>query len=153
MTINKEFRIGNNAFIIEFEQTSPNKIKLPNYINVIENGYALTINESELFRDITNLTPKSITNNWKEACFEQLQIVIQNHINTYKRIAPADLESYITESILLMTSLGKSLSQPISLNERYKLFKDILIALSKHLEIPVEISFAPKINFEFSEAS
>ena len=151
MVLTKEFIINGDKFVFEFEVIAPNKVLLPNYTTSLENKYHATLSESEFLRDIDNLIPDSLYNDWKEACFRQLQIVIRGHVDNYKRITPSDIECYIKESLIVMTSIGQGFKQPLSINDQHRLFKNMLIGLSKHFNIPVEVNFAPQINFELAK--
>lgn len=133
------------SFDIDYEETTDGKVTFPMYIKMRKDSpmkeLTITLNKIEFIVDLQDLTPISLGSDWGEACFNQLQKVLQKHISKYQRILPSDLEYYVNQTVTIMTSITKKLGEPLSTEEQQLSFKRMLIDISKHLEIPVEINF------------
>lgn len=133
-------------FGFNLERPEPGKLTLPCFFETSYDNPNLyfhsKILESEFDQDIESLTPKKISVDWLQECRSQLKNTIANHISRFNRITPADLETYITESVLIISAIGVEMGKPISLEMLHMLFRNLLVNFSKDYGIPVEIKFS-----------
>lgn len=139
------FQTQEMSFEVEYEESTEGKVTFPMYVKMREGSpmknLIITLSKIEFIVDLNELTPISLGSDWGESCFNQLQKVLQNHINKFKRILASDLEYYVNQTVLIMTSIAKKIGEPLSTEEQQMAFKSILIDISEHLKIPVEIKF------------
>ena len=145
MKVIKTFKTNGLVVNFEVDQPVPGKITLPKYFkfkneNYTRRNYIVNMDEREFDQDIIDLAPHSLNKDWYASCYDQFQNKLNSHINKFKRITPADLECYITEFVLIFSSIGNEINQPISEEIQHNLFKNILFRFSELLNIPVELN-------------
>lgn len=140
----KKYKVENVYFEIEIESprdgilTIPVDWKLPtNFFKT----YFINISEKEFDEDMAIMIPIFFGDDWMEMCFKHFQYRVKFHIEKFNRILPADLECYVAELILVFSSIGKFIKQPLSQEERQSFFQKILTDVSDTLNIPVELKF------------
>lgn len=143
MEISKYYRTQEVSFTMKVNKTTSGKIEIPLYVKMPENTMFNTmstgISEKDFDEDMETLVPESLGDDWSESCFIQLQKRLKMHYNQFGRIQPADLETFIGEFIIVMSSIGDAINQPLSLADKQKVFKKLLVDISEELNIPVQI--------------
>lgn len=139
----KYYRTAEIDFTINIEQPEHGKVKIPVYANIpahsLLKSLTVTLSENDFDSDMEILVPASFGDDWGEACFNQLQVRVVKHIQDYGRILPADLECFIAEMVLVISSIGEAIQQPLSFDMRKDVFKRVLVDISDELNIPIEI--------------
>jgi len=122
----------------------PINIKIDSFGNVLvplfksfnneETNMHVMVPKAEFIADIKKLLPEFIDDNFTKNTFEALFNELQNHINKYGRLLAADMELYISESILIMCGISKGLKikEPDSI-EKQELFSMLSFQIMNEL--------------------
>ena len=108
-----ELHVDGKRIIIELPYFNQKFIKIDNYAPFPKNdkgmGLVVTTAISDFETDIKGLIPKTLEGNPFDNSVECLFQVVQKHIETYGRLMPSDLYTYINESILLILTISDQL--------------------------------------------
>lgn len=138
-----ELQVDGKRIKIEVPYFDQKLIKIENYAPFPKNdrgmGIVAATAISDFESDIKGLIPKTLEGSPFDNSVESLFRVVQKHIETYGRLMPSDLYTYINESILLILSisdqlLNQKLSRTDGENYFAVLFKIMWSAFPKEMK-------------------
>jgi hypothetical protein len=138
----KAYKIKEGRFKIELGKAYGGRLVLPMYINkppTAKVQLTLIVQESDFDEDMKILVPVSIGDDLFDTCYELLRKLIKSHIMRFGRILPADLETYCTEYVLVISSIVEAGGKPLNPTAKKYVFKSILTKLSDELNLPIEL--------------
>lgn len=95
---------------VTYNYPIPRPIPEDSFLN--QSDYTMNVSKQEFIDDMTFQLPKSLDGKIEDIAFESLYQIMVKHINTYGRILPVDLDSYIGQNILLFNSILKAQNKP-----------------------------------------